>query len=350
MRKSNFLTAILALFFMGLTVQVNAQEIAAQSVTCIPATTLTCVDDPLHPFAGQEYEYAVSVTPPEGNYTWFVTTDVNILGENGLTTTREAKAGTIVASASDNYDVATANTVTDANKVKITWKSTTTNPVLLVMYVEGTGDTCADNLKVYKIEPKNAFALEIANLDPTTGTTAGANANSSCVSKVESASFDGTNMVYDYGENYLYFIVNAANFNTSWTPSFLVEGLDGTYQTAEVSYAKSNTLTTWLSTTETAGTFTGETAVTPLAGTDVGKDGECIVVRVKVDHSKYELIADQPITLKVDGVTADGQKDVQADCTEASDMADSSTQTILKRPTITSTTTGTGADFISPLQ
>ena len=163
----------------------------------------------------------------------------------------------------------------------------------------------------------------------------------------------------DYGVNYMFFAVTAANFSGSWQPSFQIggTGIGGT-STREVTavdwmYSAGSTASaTWNATSGsgTAWTAVGATvsSVTAQGGTTVGASGECIVVRLTVDNNKAETIVDAPISLAVDGVMADpatglytnrNYADINnADCTDDHFDNDISTQILSPRPDINAVT------------
>jgi hypothetical protein len=94
----------------------------------------------------------------------------------------------------------------------------------------------------------------------------------------------------------------------------------------------------------------GQVDVQDASGT-VGAAGEAILVRLTVTHNYYEGIADQPITLAVDGETqlalATTMKDVHhADCSDDGFTNDVATHTLESRPDIQDNTAPAGDDFL----
>lgn len=312
MKKQLFIL-IIALFVIGI-YSADAQ------ITCPIPRTIECLSaDALHPIAGTSYTYEVNVPTPPGtkSYTWYVTQDQNFVvgGILNNTTDLEPIGGTYVNAAGPNYNVSTAN----QNTISITWQSYVYDPLqplFVVISVDNVGTTCnTHNLKVYKIEPRNAFTLDVANVNQS-GATLGYGADSPfCISDIVSATYDATapeGVLYDFGVDYMYFAVTAANWNTSWMPSLQVTGmLAGENVTAvEWAYSTSSPTTYTVAGTFTLASGTWTTDIPVLAqvtGGAVGPGGECILIRVTLDHSvagpSFQGIVDEPITLAVDGVT-----------------------------------------------
>ena len=356
-----------------------SNKLSAAPTFCPPATPIgaACATaDALHPIPGTLYPYTVTVTNGGTAPTihWFVTDNPNFIVDNAttdgggdLTTDIEAAATSdYIQAAGASYNVPT-NT---SNTVDITWKyfpSTTT--VFLVAYVKGD-PTCTDNIQVYKIQPSHAFTLDIAAL-----TAAGAEntTKSDCVSPVVSAIYTAPNVVMDYGVNYVYFTVNAANFAHSWLPSFQVTadnmGTDGTLAVDWAYPSESTGTAVWHPTTGAAGIYTSAVTdpVKPITttATGVGAAGECIVVRVTVDHNKNETLANITLNFAANGVmynfgTTDYSNALLGDLhhqagagpTEACPWVDmftndKTTYTLTRRPTIVDATTPpAGDDFI----
>lgn len=280
--------------------------------TAIEATCVT--SGPLSPVAGTSYTYTVAVSDP-GNTTinWFVTTNANFITNGVLTTSIEEVGGTYITAAGAVSGNAAYNDGTNTvQTIDITWKSfDPSNDVFLVTYAE-TESGCTDNVQVYKIVPVHAFTLDIVALD-----NAGAlnTTREDCVQPVQGAAWDGTNVVMDYGTNYIYFAVTAANFSHSWLPTFQVTSdmvsAGGNTMAVDWAYPAEAVSGTWNPTTAGAGDFTSNvyTADAPVlpSGGAAGVDasGECIIVRLTVDHNKNETIADINLNLAVDGVMYD---------------------------------------------
>jgi len=313
-------------------------QLAPRTINCLPS-------DALHPVAGTEYTYQIDVpaTPNPGDawssmtYLWYVTQldlgaatpddyfidpltgDLRTASDDGDGT------GIFLANASGDYSNTGVAAVGANNDLTLTWKSFTydaNKPVFVVIYTKGNNGVCdTENMKVFKIEPINAFTLDIDNLqaDATqhTPTTYG-DLYKQCVSDIVSARWGGTGVVYDYGVNYLYYEVVAANWSNSWNPSVQLTGINP-LETITVEWSEDNDfsagvhpMTTTDSHTAVSDvlTYTSVDNVIPDAGATgtVGASGENIYIRVTLDHSvsgkeSYQGLEDQNIVLAVDGQT-----------------------------------------------
>jgi len=334
--------------------------------TCTPAVPLTCTSnaDPLRPIPGATYDYTVTVNPAvaTGGYVrWFVTTDSKIiesttLGTPVLTASDDIGDGTgtyILLAEAAKYDLTTNLSPT----IKISWKyfDGATQQVLLVAYVMDNNG-CTNNVEVYRITPSFGFTLDMAAL-----LDAGTPGSTECVSMVESATYDpGTpgNLTMNYGENWVYYSVNAANFVHSWMPAFTVVSYTGT-GTVPVADIQ------WAYPADAQANLAWNAVTVPVLAKDasgaVGTDGECIVVRARIVHNKDQVLAATTLTLGVDGTmrnpagagdyTTAALKDMDNPTTGTTcvnDITDQKTYTITPRPTITDAIPNTPAatDFI----
>lgn len=330
-----------------------------------PLPPLSCAANAnfLHPIAGQSYNYSMDgVTGVEdvSLWTWFATKDPAFITAGSLNTGAMLTSPGALLATGTNYGAPGAT-----NSVDITWSSTiltntlyqgapsTTvfpSPTFVVGY--GTGVACADNIKVYEINPIINFTVDIASIDPATNTTLGWDVpTAQCVDKVQGATYDGATdaLVMNYGTNTLYFEVAAANFNTDFTPTFtLISGLN-TVQTAVVTLhsslalAQAGTLvvpgatTNWTATSTTWATGLQFTATNPA---DVAA-GVSLFVKVVITNSTEESLTVNPFILAVDArdKTNTGIWDMEdADCTvlvDDADQIDQATHTVNPRPTIT---------------
>lgn len=300
---------------------------------CADAVELACADsaDALHPQPGISYTYAITVTTPDPKrILWFVTdTTVIIDSLNLLTDVRDPIDGEYVLTAGGTYNNNTNQTAT----VDITWKYFSgTDPVLLVAYVEDANG-CTDNVEVYRIEPIFNFTLDIASLDGSGQLNAD---TADCVSPVHSAIYNaGTSeLTMDYGENWVFFSVNAANFANSWMPIFQLT-YDGGIEdelTLEWAYPTDATADANWNSTTSSGTGTGPLTFTSADSVGVinasgvaDKDGECIVVRVRIDHGNNEnnqLDGPTHLTFAVNGTMYDAVATDPADYYTNHDLDD----------------------------
>ena len=391
---------VLAFLLAGLA-NVNlsfGQALVPRKVTCLTA-------DALHPIAGTPFTYQIDVpaTPTGGtawtslNYLWYVTQDQNFITLNAGVPTltaaanRQTDAGLLLKKTDANYNLASST----SNSISLTWKSfyyDPTVPIFVVISVTGSNGLCDPmNLKVFKIEPQNAFTIDIDNLkeDGTFHTPPVYNAlgvlqpggaygdlYEQCISPIQSAIYSPTapaGIVYDFGQNIMMYEVVAANWYTSWRPSFTLTGIDPK-ETIKVEYSKDKTFAVPADIVTMSGpaksaaiatvlTYTTTASITASAAATTGfvdDKGESIYVRVTLDHSNgtaasYEGLADEKIALAVDGLTnlAVAGKEVGDVHTTAGTTLpaqacpwvdgfanDIAYQTLKGRPTITSSTVG----------
>ena len=291
-------------------------------IHCPTATPIeaTCVSaGPLSPVPGTLYTYTVAVSDA-GNSTihWFVTTNATFITNGILTTDIQNVGGTYITSAGTVNGNATYND--GENKIQtidITWKSfDPAQNVFLVTYAE-TSSGCTDNVQVYKIVPVHAFTLDLVALNNNGQFN---NTRSDCVSPVQEAIYNPISgeVEMDYGVNYIYFAVNAANFSHSWKPTFQVTSdmviANGNTLAVHWAYPNDAVTGTWKNTTvgrgDDSNIYTANDAVLPSGGASgVGSLGECIIVRLTVDHNKNETLAAITFNFAVDGIMYDPATD-----------------------------------------
>lgn len=307
--KKQFSILILALI-ASVTVSYGQNALTAAPTCPVPrALDVTCLAaDALHPVAGTPYTYQVTVPTPAGTKTfkWIVTQEQTFLTNALLNETNaEIVGGAHIAAAGSELNTVSADPA--GLDITITWKSFIHDaalPVFVVIYVENADPAgcTTQNLKVYQIEPKNAFTLDITNIGVDAVKTAYGTDLITCVSNITSAVYDPTapvGVIYDFGIDYIYYVVTAANFTTSWQPDFLLTGNSGV--------DGETTLIEWALPAD-ATVATGWNAITvPVPAQDptgtVGAAGECIIVRLTVDHNKDEVLTALPLALAVDGQT-----------------------------------------------
>jgi len=283
------------------------------ATACAPVTPIPCATaDPLHPIPGTTYTYTVTVAPgvTTGYIQWFAynaTTNGTLITGGSMAaaiTAAEKNDGTsqyLLLADATKYNLTTST----SNSITASWQSFdgTAKQILLVAYVKGEGG-CSDNIEVFRIQPTFSFTLDIAGLLPTGALPATGNA-SECVTPVQSAVYTTPNLTMDYGDNYVYFTVTAANYVHSWTPTFTIPA-----NTTQTTVAVSDI--TWAYPLEAvknaagAATGTWNAATVPVLALDpskaVGPGGECIVVRVHLDHGNKENDVAGSITIGVDGI------------------------------------------------
>ncbi len=333
----------------------SSYMVLSGSAECAQSQTLECASSaangPLNPLVGTKYDYNVTVTSAlattgTGYVRWYVTDDPALFTAIGDLAT----AGIDPGSGTGDYimtNTASYNQADPANNadntITLSWQSWTddaTKPVLLVAYVVGDNG-CTDNIEVYRIQPEIKFRLNIAALTDAGTIVSGSYQTydaSECVSPIESAIYTDMNgdgdysdgqLVVDYGENWVFFTINATDFADSWMPTFQLDytgtlGSDGglyadwAYSANATAGGSWNAITNagelntdgideWTTNAVIVG---GQSA----AGSGVASaaGGECIVVRVRVDHGTdpeaENDMTDGPQTIKlaVDGKMYDG--------------------------------------------
>ena len=376
---------ILTLFVAAILVGNNAfGQALDQGITATqPITALTCIasSEPLHPFPGVPYTYTMDGSSGEetvDNWVWFATKDPSFITTDGTGVTTLNTAGALTEASGDllstgglgggvNY----ASTTAGANSIEITWspeilantvyQGAAGEPTFVVGY--GTGE-CADNIQVYEINPKFNFTIDIANIDPATGTLGWDTPWESCVDVVRSAVYNTTTyeLDMDYGTNELYFEVAAANFVNDWTPTFRLLGGLLDVQTATVTLHASlldaqndaNVLGThsWAATDIGAAGQDWATGIQFTANDPAEVvTGVSLFVKVVITNSTYESLTSNPFILAVDAQDDNetGLWDMEEeDCTndptlDAPDQVDQATHTILPRPQIDHATPDAGA-------
>ena len=265
---------------------------------------LTCgAGDALTPMPGVSYAYTITTTSA-GRLHWFVTDEANIVTTQGaIAAAIEPADGTspYVLTADAAYNAPASTSLT----VNITWKSFdgVANNVLLVVYNTDAAN-CTDNMEVYRIEPKYSFSLDIAGIADG-GATGGA-AVTDCVNPIQTATYNGATqtLTVDYGTDYVFFSVNAANWMTSWMPGNFTATTDG---------ASTVTVDGWAYPADAATTGAWKTVGTdPVLATSYANnnngfiDEAGIIVRVRVDHaSTTENLTAETINLTVNGEMVD---------------------------------------------
>ena len=377
MKKQFLLLAIFTLaVFAGTTAY--GQQLDPSPYSSIPNTLANCVGSPQQPKAGIPYTYEFDNTdfgaggPPTGFRFW-ATKDPNFVSGTP-TITNQTTALTVVSgdllATSTNYNPG-SNDATD--NVEITWgpdllartsyQTLVGSPGTLAAptstFVVGWATNgCTDNIKVWEIDPSPSFTVDIKVIADGTKLPLpyGDATATQCIDEVRAAKYNTTNFNVDYnfGWDTLYYEVIAANFVTSWVPTFFLTGLgDAAIQDARIDWyeswsaARTNATTAaagWIEGGDiTGGTVTGTTAITSNAPNTNG--GVSMIVRVVVSNNNYEGLTAQTIGLSVAGEDAVGF-DIDDDlaCTvpaNAADAADDDTtsRTITPRPTLQEGTT-----------
>jgi hypothetical protein len=338
---------ILSLLVTGM---VATNAFAQTAVTGSAPQPVTCTNDPLHPIAGKPYDYAAIINPTGGTSYWYATKSTTFVTAGARVATVIPADGVTILTGATNYGTSGAG-ATSPTKTSLTWTSAglkgvdAANPLFMVLEYQGPGTpSCANNLKVYQILPKNAFTVDILNIK-SNGLTplAYGTTDTQCYADIASAKYDAptSKMIYDYGVNKLYYEVVAANFTGSFTPSFKLSGLK-TGQSALVEWTVDKTFASGLTalgaaqnaTTGTPLNFSGAAVNTTLPNTSVGVS---VYVKVTVTNGLYEGLTDDSIVMAVEAVNSAGDVDIDnATCAApASTYEDSATQTLNMRPAVT---------------
>ena len=339
------------------------------SIECITPTPLqNCTADELHPVQGQEYTYTVNASP-QTDVRWFVVNydtlytvhGDSLVGFNGVlpstNTDIEPSDGTGSYLYGNGSPVPEYNINPDGSDgtglyhtIDLTWKyfDGVKNTILLVAYAEDSVG-CTNNIVVYRIIPEPAFTIDIAALNDDGDSIAGPTDPlvGECVSPIESALYDpglgsvlpsetpGDSLIVDYGENWVYFVVNGANYFDSWWPQFQIS-YDGGYNAIEAAWTygvdATSATATWHTLTDNGSNLwegadkTLDAVVAGGGGTSTNAvgdgilpaaTGECIVVRVRVDYGTQHEHDNgaESIHFAANGIAYDG---------DGSDMFDNS--------------------------
>jgi hypothetical protein len=297
----------------------------------------TCTGSAAAPAVGVTYTYQVSI-PNTGGYTGTGTFDWYVMTQGQL----DLLNGTHYVNpnaefvASGWYDTPTGG----QNTIDITWTSAalaTAQPYfLVVVYVEPAVCANANNIKVYRIFPQNTFWLKLDNITTV-----------QCVASVVSANItnkgDPGQVTYVYGTNTLTVKETASGYTGLFDPGIQISGLLGDQNITSVTWAAaapSNATGTFTgSVVGGVYTSTGSSAQMPSLAT-----GQEITITIILDNVHYETLADQLLTIAIDGsytagaTTFNDLSDVNGNCTPELAWADNTSQTIKARPTITPVT------------
>ncbi len=340
--KTKIFTLGLA-FTLGLGSSVMAQTNTASVAGSAPKADFAGPNDALNPIPGKNYTYSVNVTNfATGTSTihWIATQNTNLIDAfsgNGVIANDNSS---LIVNTNTKYNDNTLKTAA-TNTVDIKWNSkilsaAKTKSLLVATKVED----CSNNIKVYDIKPTNGFMVDIKNVENATYAPLAYDAtDNQCYDKVASATWDGTKMIYDYGTNVLYYEVVATYFSDEWVPTFNLTGLKGN-QTATLEWSY-NKYTGAAATSDYAAAAIAEgadltTAPVKVASSTNTATGVSIYVKVTVKNNAYEGLTDDDIKLAVKGTVNGGaEKDQLATGGDGGYTDNNTTQTFLKRPTLT---------------
>jgi hypothetical protein len=355
MKKQLFLIVLLALF-AGIS-SVNAQP---------------CVGNGFTPSAGTDYSYVVTI-PPTGGYTgvggvynWYITQDVNLLNTLAIIPAVNANFSVNVGAGLSTYNSLVPGGTT--NTIGLQWTPAASGQVfyLVLKYSESNPNAiapgcAAQNIRVWQINPNNATNFLLAISGASNNGTALTIANQ-CAADVDGATVipgSPTKIDYNYGENIIYYRVDATGTTGNWTPSIRLPLLAGAALSQVYAIAEWNDDVTGVAGTWTA--FAG--APFPNTGGDFTSPipaaiadpllGASILIRVRISNVNYETLANQPITVGIDGYLPSGLSDIigpgavlpALPCDQEVVFGKQATYTILARPDITPVT----GPFITPL-
>lgn len=353
----------LALIFAGINKSYGQTYIkhVEGPAACAPAIALGCAgtSGALNPTPGQIYNYSITTDPAAvDNVLWYVTDASAVMAAGTLTPLASRDPGNGTGTYVLLGEAGVYNTAGPAKDIDISWQwfDGGAAEVLLVAYVTGASG-CSDEVEVWRIQPSFSFTLDVLSMAPNGSLGSIATPASECVSPVENATFvagatpAADRLTMDYGENWVFFSVNAANFADSWMPALSATITSGgtvssTIGAVEWAYADQAILPagTWNATTVAV-----DASAAALNGV-VGAAGECIVVRVEIQHGNNPTpfaANTETVTLSVNGImydAADGAKnytntaltdvdEVAGSCVQ--NVTDTGTYTLLARPALT---------------
>ncbi|MFJ1328628.1 hypothetical protein [Capnocytophaga canimorsus] len=299
-----------------------------------PSKSLNCgADNAQNPIVGKKYTYAVD--GPEGNYHFLATNQTTFIENKSLKTDGAYVDGNQIKVGA-NYN----NPTSTEKSIDITWtNSAAGTSYLVVNHTPKTGCTTTNNLKVLEIKPKNAFFIELRNIDKD-GTKAISDVSNVnvCLGQIESAQIQGDKVKYNYGEQSLFYELIAVNYDKTFKPQIKVQGLkEGQTATLKWGYSK-DAINSVLPNTidkDTDNNVIDIDVITALE-TATPSEGVSIYFELVVKNGSFEGLVDQEIILLADATTgANNSNNVNESCTQESEFADKAIQTLLKRSTIT---------------
>lgn len=298
MKKQLFLLVLILAFFAGIS-NVNAQ----------------CTPDALHPAVGVEYDYTATISGDGydgtggSEYDWYVTQNLNVI-----------LAADIIPAANIYFTINVGtpyhNAATGVNHILLTWTAdalASPDPFYLVLRYRETNSTAtpacgSENIRVWEIKPINTFllALEGGMLSGGTPNNYVATPNSfTCAADVTGAVVTtGTpsTVLLTYGENTLYYVATASGYAGEWRPSIRIPVLLATQTYVDVQWTEDMTGTGGWVDMGAATTGAAQDLITPANETATSSvAGTPILIRVRLLNNNWQTLADQTITLGVDG-------------------------------------------------
>ncbi|MFZ4520109.1 MAG: hypothetical protein ACOYNC_00310 [Bacteroidales bacterium] len=333
--KKQLLLLVVAIFAIGFT------SVYGQTAFDPP----TCSATPLSPAAGEQYNYAATITNVAGSYDglglfkWYVTKDVNLL------------TGAVVANgggeiiASGHYNTNTNPPTGD--DINITWTSAalaTGVPYYLVVRYEepneSGGSTCtAMNMKVYRIVPQNTFWLRMESVADAAGAAGGVYQCAADISGATVTEPAGT-VEYTYGQNVLYVKISASGYTGDWTPTLRISGAMDDQSIGAAGITWTSGVASGVFTGGGAfgnGNYTSNNPMPSTMGVFPGTGTE-IIVTIPINNNHHQALLDQTIAVAIDGsylggaITYNDKSDVNGNCTDATPFEDTVNKIIKARP------------------
>ncbi|WP_347839518.1 hypothetical protein [uncultured Draconibacterium sp.] len=359
MKKQILFLAIFTLAFIFAGTTKSYGQLLPSEFGTAPIPLTSCIGTAQEPKAGIPYTYLLDETGTNATATDFqfwATKDQNFISGNPTVTNEVDSLRRTVAGELLDYSANYLGGGTTPS-VDITWSAEILANTVYQSDVAGeptfvvgwATDGCTDNIKVWEIDPTPSFTVDITviNDDDMLPLPYGDATAEQCVDVVRAAiynpSTDGVD--YHYGYDTLYYEVVAANFVTSWVPTFFLTGLDGGgIQEASIGWASSMANAqagTFIESGDiSGGSLTGSTAITADPGVLDNSVGLSVYVQVIINNNNYETLAASTIGLSVAGEDAEGfDIDDDATCTQPANAADAAdddvtTRTLSPRPTL----------------
>ena len=293
---------------------------------------------PLNPSATVPYTYAVNISAingynDAGNFTWYVTTDPQIITGTEIASTRSV----ITMGAGLTYGK--TNPVAGQKSIVISWSpealAATSPYYLVVKYGQNNGSCSASNMKVWKINPVNNFLLAIEAVDNSGATNPGVY----CAADITNAIINDDHVTYSYGENTFYSKVTASNISGEWTPSVKIPTLNSGQTIKELGWS-----------TTVSGTYAAFPGAANSTGGEFSSQDKAIAaadgslpifIKLVISNGIWEGLEEQNLVIGVDGTYSNtALYDVKSstDCAEEDAFGKTVTQTIKARPAIISNT------------
>ncbi|ATA89022.1 hypothetical protein CGC58_04410 [Capnocytophaga stomatis] len=322
----------------------QAQDRATKGTA--PTQNVNCVDNAQNPIVGKKYTYTVD--GPEGKYHFFATNNTTFINDgNLLTTGAYTEGGGQIKVTTGSYNDANS----ESKSIELAWTNVAGTSYLVVNHTPKANCTTANNLKVLKIQPKNAFFIELRNMNNGKQTQASSALSNVevCLGTIKSAEIEGDQVAYNYGEQSLFYELTAVNYDKSFVPQIKLEGLK-TGQTATLKWGYNRDNISQVLKTINVADINQPIDFPEIVADELidPSEGVSIYLELVINNGKEEGLVDQPITLLADATTGINKniKDVKVtDCSEENDFADKAIQTLKARATVTA---GTGLQFISP--